>query len=96
MKQILTYAFTTAIVVFLSMGHTWAIAPLPGLNITEPIREPIPYGVVSQQRAKRIVESQTQVTELVSRGLLIVVEFADLHLKESNTIDIYKRDRKGS
>ena len=65
---------------------SWAIAPLPGLNLTEPIREPIPHGVVSQQRAKRIVESQTQVTELVSRGLLIVVEFADLHLKESNTI----------
>ena len=85
MKQLFKYAFTIAMFTLCSMS-SWAIAPLPGLNLTEPIREPIPHGVVSQQRAKRIVESQTQVTELVSRGLLIVVEFADLHLKESNTI----------
>ena len=85
MKQIFKYAFTIAMFTLCSMS-SWAIAPLPGLNLTEPIREPIPYGVVSQQRAKRIVENQTQVTELVSRGLLIVVEFADLHLKESKTI----------
>ena len=82
MKQLLQYAFAMAVFTLLSMGNTWAIAPLPGLNITEPLREPIQYGLVSQKRAQRIIAGPAQSQELVSRGLLIVVEFADLHLAE--------------
>lgn len=89
MKQLLQYAFAMAVFTLLSMGNTWAIAPLPGLNLTEPVREPIPCGIVSQQRAKHVAASQTQTPELVSRGLLIVVEFADLHLAEGNTIQSF-------
>ena len=46
MKQLLQYAFAMAVFTLLSMGNTWAIAPLPGLNLTEPVREPIPCGIV--------------------------------------------------
>ena len=67
----------------------WAVAPLPGLNLKEPVREPIPYGIVSQQRAKRVAAKQAQASELVSRGLLIVVEFADLPLAAGNTVQSF-------
>ena len=64
----------------------YAVAPLPGLNITEPIRKPVPYGMVHQQHAARIADMQTNTHTLASRGLLIVVEFSDLSLAKGNTI----------
>ena len=67
----------------------WAVAPQPGLNLKEPVREPIPYGIVSQQRAKRVAANQMQATDLATRGLLIVVEFADVPLDAGNTVQSF-------
>ena len=89
MKQLFRYAFAMAMFALFSLSNTWAIAPLPGLNLTEPVREPIPYGIVSQQRTKQAIASQAQAPQLVSRGLLIVVEFADLNLAHGNTVQSY-------
>ena len=88
MKQTVKYAFATLGMALLSMSNVWAVAPLPGLGLTEPVRQPMPQGVVNQQRQARVAMNQ-QATELVSRGLLIVVEFADLSLAAGNTVESF-------
>lgn len=88
MKQTVKYAFATLGLAFLSMSHVWAVAPLPGLGLTEPVRKPMPQGVVSQQRQARVA-AEWQAPKLVSRGLLIVVEFADTPLAAGNTVQSF-------
>lgn len=88
MKQTVKYAFATLGMALLSMSTIWAVAPLPGLNLKEPVRRPIPHGMVSLQRAARVAMNQ-QATELVSRGLLIVVEFEDTPLAAGNTVQSF-------
>jgi len=89
MKQTLKYLFAFFSYVAFSCASVFAVAPLPGVDVIEPLREHIPHGVVSQQRAMRAVSLQEQNKELVSRGLLIVVEFADWKLAEGNTIQAF-------
>lgn len=84
MKQTVKYAFATLGMALLSMSTIWAVAPLPGLGLTEPVRQPMPQGVVNQQRQARVA-AEWQAPKLVSRGLLIVVEFDDLSLAAGNT-----------
>ena len=88
MKQSVKYVVASVWFAWLFTCSVWAVAPLPGLNLTEPVRRPIPHGMVSQQRAARVAMNQ-QATELVSRGLLIVVEFADLSLAAGNTVQSF-------
>ena len=84
MKQSVKYIVASAWLALLFSGSVLAIAPLPGLNLTEPVRQPAPQGMVQKQRAARAAMSE-QAADLVSRGLLIVVEFADLSLAAGNT-----------
>ena len=86
MKQRFRYSIACLIFGLANIVSTWAVAPLPGLNIKEPVRQPIPHGIVSQQRAKRTAANEAQASDLVSRGLLIVVEFADTPLAAGNTV----------
>ena len=88
MKQTVKYVVATLCVACLSMSNVWAVAPLPGLGLTEPIRKPIPQGIVHQQHAARAA-MEWQAPELVSRGLLIVVEFADTPLSAGNTVQSF-------
>ena len=88
MKQIFTHSIAS-LILGLSTLHALAVAPLPGLNLTEPIREPIPQGCVSKERAKQLAAGQTKSQELVSRGLLILVEFSDLPLADGNTKEAF-------
>lgn len=88
MKQRVKYLVATWCVALLSMSSMWAVAPLPGLGFTEPVRKHIPQGVVSQQRAARVA-AEWQAPKLVSRGLLIVVEFADTPLAAGNTVQSF-------
>ena len=88
MKQTVKYAFATLGMALLSMSNVWAVAPLPGLGLTEPVRQPMPQGVVNQQRQARVA-AEWQAPELVSRGLLIVVEFADTRLSAGNTVQSF-------
>ena len=88
MKQSVKYVVASTWLALLFTCRVWAVAPLPGLNLAEPVRRPIPHGMVSQQRAARVAMNQ-QATELVSRGLLIVVEFADLSLAAGNTVESF-------
>lgn len=86
MKQTYKHLISFLVLGILGISNVFAVAPLPGLNIQEPVRDVIPCGVVSQQRAMRIAANQTQARGLVSRGLLIVVEFSDLSLADGNTV----------
>ena len=88
MKQIFTHSIAS-LILCLSTLQALAVAPLPGLNLTEPIREPIPQGCVSKERAKQLAAGQTKSQELVSRGLLILVEFSDLPLADGNTKEAF-------
>lgn len=88
MKQIFTHSIAS-LILGLSTLQALAVAPLPGLNLTEPIREPIPQGCVSKERAKQLAAGQTKSQELVSRGLLILVEFSDLPLADGNTKEAF-------
>ena len=88
MKQIFTHSIAS-LILGLSTLQALAVAPLPGLNLTEPIREPIPQGCVSKERAKQLASGQTKSQELVSRGLLILVEFSDLPLADGNTKEAF-------
>ena len=88
MKQSVKYALTTIGIALLSMSNVWAVAPLPGLGLTEPVRQPMPQGVVNQQRQARVA-AEWQAPKLVSRGLLIVVEFADTRLAAGNTVQSF-------
>lgn len=88
MKQTIKYIFAGVLCTLLSCVVAQAVAPRPGLNLVEPIREVIPQGRVMQQRAAKIAEAKS-TTELVSRGLLIVVEFADLSLAAGNTVESF-------
>lgn len=88
MKQIFTHSIAI-LILGLSTLQALAVAPLPGLNLTEPIREPIPQGCVSKERAKQLAAGQTKSQELVSRGLLILVEFSDLPLADGNTKEAF-------
>lgn len=86
MKQTLKYLVVGMASCLLSSATALAVAPLPGLNLVEPVREPLPQGMVMQQRAARVA---TQTKELASRGLLIVVEFADTPLAAGNTVQSF-------
>ena len=88
MKQIFTHSIAS-LILGLSTLQALAVAPLPGLNLTEPIREPIPQGCVSKECAKQLAAGQTKSQELVSRGLLILVEFSDLPLADGNTKEAF-------
>ena len=88
MKQGVKYALTTLAIALLSTSSVWAVAPLPGLGLTEPVRKPMPQGVVSQQRQARVA-AEWQAPKLVSRGLLIVVEFEDTPLAAGNTVQSF-------
>ena len=88
MKQTFRYFFAGLSFCLLSCTAILAVAPLPGLNLVEPIREPIPQGIVMQQRSAKIAQAQ-QSSNLVSRGLLIVVEFADKPLTAGNTVQSF-------
>ena len=88
MKQTVKYALATLGMALLSMSTIWAVAPLPGLGLTEPVRQPMPQGVVNQQRQARVA-AEWQAPKLVSRGLLIVVEFADTRLAAGNTVQSF-------
>ena len=86
MKQIVKYRFATLICMLLFVASASAVAPLPGLDLVEPIRKPLSKVRVAQQRAATM-ENTTQ--SLATRGLLIVVEFADEKLLEGNTIQAF-------
>lgn len=86
MKQIYKYTFTSIIFFLASTYSALAVAPLPGLDLTEPTRKPIPQGIVHQQHAARVASMETSTPALAERGLLIVVEFSDTHLAAGNTI----------
>ena len=88
MKQTVKYVVAAMCFACLSMNNVWAVAPLPGLGLTEHVRKPIPQGIVHQQRAARAA-MEWQAPELVSRGLLIVVEFADTPLSAGNTVQSF-------
>ena len=88
MKQTVKYIVAAMFFACLSMNNVWAVAPLPGLGLTEHVRKPIPQGIVHQQRAARAA-MEWQAPELVSRGLLIVVEFADTPLSAGNTVQSF-------
>lgn len=88
MKQGVKYALTTLAIALLSTSSVWAVAPLPGLGLTEPVRKPMPQGVVNQQRQARVA-AEWQAPKLVSRGLLIVVEFEDTPLAVGNTVQSF-------
>ena len=53
MKQTVKYVVAAMCFACLSMNNVWAVAPLPGLGLTEHVRKPIPQGIVHQQRAAR-------------------------------------------
>ena len=89
MKQRFRYSIACLIFGLANIVSTWAVAPLPGLNIEEPVRQPIPHGIVSQQRAKRTAANEAQASDLVSRGLLIIVEFDDTPLAAGNTVQSF-------
>lgn len=88
MKQTVKYVVAAMCFACLSMNNVWAVAPLPGLGLTEHVRKPIPQGIVHQQRAARAA-IEWQAPELVSRGLLIIVEFADTPLSAGNTVQSF-------
>ena len=89
MKQNIRYLMCGALFSLMTSIGAWAVAPLPGLNLTEPIRETIPYGMVAKQRAMRVAANQNQTNNLVSRGLAIVVEFSDFALAAGNTVQSF-------
>lgn len=84
MKQLIKRAFLLSLIGVIVIP-TMAIPPLPGLNLTEPTREPAPRGIVSQQRALRMVSRSKLATSLPQRGLLIMAEFSDTPFAEGNT-----------
>ena len=88
MKQVIRKSFILLLLCIPICISIYAVAPLPGLDLTEPIRKPIPQGIVHQQRAAHIA-MEWQAPELVSRGLLIVVEFADTPLSAGNTVQSF-------
>ena len=89
MKQIFKYAIVTIGFAFFSLNHILAVAPMPGLQLIEPIHEPIPQGIVHQQRAERVAQMPQNRQSLADRGLLIVVEFADTPLATNNTVQSF-------
>ena len=89
MKQIFKYASVTIGFAFFSLNHMLAVAPMPGLQLIEPIHEPIPQGIVHQQRAERVAQMPQNRQSLADRGLLIVVEFANTPLATNNTVQSF-------
>ena len=70
MKQTVKYAFATLGMALLSMSTIWAVAPLPGLGLTEPVRQPMTQGVVNQQRQARVAaEWQAPISENEDHGI---------------------------
>lgn len=84
MKQLMKRSFLSVVICMVA-AFAWSIPPLPGLNLTEPTRHPVPYGTVSQQRAQRILSNDDATNSLPQRGLLILVEFSDTTFAANNT-----------
>ena len=77
------------LIILMFSSSIFAVAPRPGMQMEEPLRKPIPQGMVHRQNMMRLAKRQTQQQELISKGLLIVVEFADVALAQGNTIEAF-------
>ncbi len=73
---------------FLCATPVLAVAPLPELGLTEPMRLRAPFTINNKHTQSRVA-SQSDGKSLAERGLLIVVEFTDVSLSEGNTIQSF-------
>ena len=87
MKQSIYSAVVTVLLVLVGV-NAFAVAPLPGLDLVEPHRARAPFKIVSHDAAKniqKVAPRQNPEINLAPRGLLILVDFADLSMQETNT-----------
>lgn len=66
----------------------WAVAPLPGLDLVEPIRKRAPFTILSHDahsNVQKIVARRTPNINLAPKGLLILVNYTDITFDENNT-----------
>ena len=83
-----SYLFIIAGIVLTSL-HALAVAPLPGLGLVEPKHPKAPFELIShdsQTNIQRISSRQaTPKINLAPRGLLILVNYADISFLPTNT-----------
>lgn len=75
-------------VALLSVIECWAVAPMPGLDLVEPRRPRAPFEVISHNshtKQQRVAPRKKTHINLAPRGLLILVNFADVQFASSNT-----------
>ena len=78
--------FTLGISCVLQLS-AWAVAPLPELNLIEPQHKKAPFNIVShdaKNNIQRIAPRRTPNINLAPKGLLILVNYTDITLNETN------------
>ena len=82
------YKFLLALGIFSTLCITaMAVAPLPGLNLVEPQHKKAPFNIVSHDaktNIQRIAPRRTPNINLAPKGLLILVNYADITFNEAN------------
>ena len=86
MKSI--YRFVIVVIPFICTTSLFAVAPLPGLGLKEPMRPRAPFTLTGEKHSRRVA-AQSTGQSLAERGLLIVVEFTDVALSKENTIQSF-------
>jgi UDP-N-acetylmuramate--alanine ligase len=75
----------------------WAVAPLPGLDLVEPIRKRAPFTILSHDahsNVQKIVARRTPNINLAPKGLLILVNYTDITFDE-NACGMFTAMHKG-
>ena len=82
------YRFILALGIFSTLCSTaMAVAPLPGLNLVEPQHKKAPFNIVShdaQTNIQKIAAHRTPKINLAPKGLLILVNYADITFDSEN------------
>lgn len=86
MKSI--YRFVIVVIAFVCATSLFAVAPLPGLGLKEPMRPRAPFTLTGEKHSRRVA-AQSTGQSLAECGLLIVVEFPDQSLAKGNTIQSF-------
>lgn len=82
------YKFLLALGIFSTLCVTaMAVAPLPGLNLVEPQHKKAPFNITSHDaktNIQRMAPRRTPSINLAPKGLLILVNYADITFNSSN------------
>ena len=82
------YKFLLALGIFSTLCITaMAVAPLPGLNLVEPQHKKAPFNITSHDaktNIQRMAPRRTPSINLAPKGLLILVNYADITFNSSN------------